>query len=146
MKESGGFDEFKRKNAAYAKNKRVELAAGVEQLPKKDKENIKRKKRQYSQRKQQEYRQRKKEAKGTIANRSTVSSGTKTEDGKYNTTSALNKAVAKLKRAEPATLVKTKQAVSKYLKTFDPADVKVRTHSKLLPKQNMEIVTYPHIL
>ncbi|XP_037050033.1 uncharacterized protein LOC119085183 isoform X2 [Bradysia coprophila] len=124
MKENGGFDEFKRKNAAYAKNKRVELKVGVEQLPKKDREDIKRKNRQYSQRKQREYRERKKKTEST-ANGSTVSSDPKTEeDGQYKTASALNKAVAKLKRAAPATLVKSKQAVAKFLKTFDPSDVK----------------------
>lgn len=73
------------------------------------------------------YRQRKKEAKGiacTNTDTSTMTPGPKiAEDGSYKTTSALNKAVAKLKRAAPGTLPKKKQAVAKYLKTFDAEDV-----------------------
>ncbi len=132
LKTSGNFVVFKQKNAENARKRRNELKNGVEKLPKKDRESIKRKNREYSRRKQNEYRQRKKEAKGiasTSTDVGTMLSVSKNES--YKTPSALNKAVAKLKRAAPKTLQKKKDAVAKFLKTFDPEDVQEMVGSSL---------------
>lgn len=74
-------------------------------------------------RKVAEYRQRKKglsvETTNIVASNALPSIP---EEG-YKTKSALDKAVAKMKRAAPSTTVKQKQAVCKYLKSFKPNDL-----------------------
>ncbi|XP_037025686.1 uncharacterized protein LOC119077393 [Bradysia coprophila] len=124
LKANGEYESFKQKKAASEKARRDRLKIGLDKLPKAEREKVKRVNRTYMRKKVAEYRQRKKglpvEKTGTSSNASNLSEG-QSEAG-YKTTSALHKAVAKLKRALPSTSGKKKEAVSKLLLTFDEND------------------------
>lgn len=107
------------------KKRRDCVKIGLEALPKNVREKTQRLQRKYNRRKVAEHRQRKKEEKGVLVEITNHVSSVviQPEEGSYKTTSALNKAVAKLKLALPSTSQKKKQAVAKLLKSFDPIDV-----------------------
>lgn len=123
LKANGQFDAYKKKKADSAKERRDRIKVGLEQLPTAVREKTKRNNRAYMRKKVAEYSQRKKGL--PVVNTALVASSSSSsmpEDG-YRTTSVLDKAVAKMKRAEPSTATKKKQAVSKYLKSLDPKDL-----------------------
>lgn len=125
MKANGKFDEFKQQNAENAQKRRSTIKAGLETLPKNVRTKIKRLKREYTRRKVAECRQRKKHG-GSVSVTSTSSVPStcgQTEDGSYKTSSALSKAVGKIRKSMPKTVRKTKQAVGKYLKSLEPTDL-----------------------
>lgn len=121
MKASGKYDEYKTKKAAAEKNKRNRVNSGLEQLPKAVREKTKRLNRAYSRKKAAEYRQRKKGLTAGIANVTPSTAPSKSEES-YKTSSALTKAVAKVKRALPSTSAKKKEVVAKLLLSFDVKD------------------------
>lgn len=144
LKETGKFDEFKKKNADYVKKKRERIQVGLTSLPKYVREKTKRLNREYNRKKTAEYRQRKKESKGflvdttnhlPLVNRKAQSDKMQPEDGSFKTPSALQKAATKIKRSLPSTLPKKKQALTKVLKTFKPEDIQdMFTETKTKPK------------
>lgn len=119
---TGGFENYKKKKAASAKERRDRIKAGLEKLPKAVREQTKRVNRAYNRKKVSEYRQRKKGAAVETTAVASNSSPSISDEG-YKTTSALDKAVAKMKRAAPSTAVKKKQAISKLLKSMNPKDL-----------------------
>lgn len=126
LKANGEYEEFKRKKAASEKERRQRQKAGMELLPKAEREKLKRLNRTYMRKKNAEHRQRKKAAPApapgdTTTNVTSTSSESETRAG-YNTKSALDKAVAKVKRALPSTTTKKKEVVSKLLLTFGEDD------------------------
>lgn len=124
MKANGKFDEFKRQNAENAKKRRADLKAGLATLPKTERTRIMRLKREYTRRTVRECRKRKNGENVTATTTSSVpSTSAHTDVGSYKTPSALTKAVGKIRNSMPKTIQKTKQAVGKYLKSLDPADL-----------------------
>lgn len=134
LKSTGKFEEFKNKNAAEQRKRRARRNAGIETLPEREKVKIKRQNREEYRAKAAEYRRRQRETRGGfIETAISVSSATldKSDDGLYKTKSALAKAVAKVKRALPATTPKKKQVIRKILQSFNSDDLK-----DILPEKN----------
>lgn len=123
LKASGKYDDFKKDNAAYQKQRRTKINAGVEAFPKRERERIKRQNRNYIRKKVAECRQRKKPESAVRAITTSNVSSIANIEGSYKTASALAKAVAKVKRALPSTAQKKKQVVAKILKSFNSNDL-----------------------
>lgn len=147
MKENGQFEEYKKKKAEDAKKRRDRVKVGLNALPKRERERTKRLNREYNRKKTAEYRCRKKKQEGILVDATnhlpSVKHTTRSDpitDG-YKTESALNKATAKIKRSLPSNSTKTKQAVSKLLKSFDAKDIQemIAPHTETKPKRTKAI-------
>lgn len=127
LKANGGYEDFKKKKADHEKQRRARLKNGLLSLPKAEREKTLRLQRAYSRKKMEAYRQRKNRKENAVSETTQVSSrrqSTTILKESYNTTSALSKAVAKVKRALPSTSTKKKQVLAKLLHSFDESDVK----------------------
>lgn len=118
LKADGGYEAYKQKRAASEKSRRERLKAGLDKLPKTEREKLKTLNRTYMRKKVAEYRQRKKGLPATSVTTAPTTPATESEIG-YKTKSARYKAVGKIKRSLPSTTVKKVEAVSDLLGGFD---------------------------
>lgn len=133
LKASGSFDAFIQERAADEKRRRDQRKAGLLSLPKAEREKKLRLNRAYSRKKMEESRQRKK-PKHNAASETTTASPIQKKNvlkDSYNTSSALQKAAAKIKRSLPSAPIKKKQALAKVLHSLDKKDFQEVVENKV---------------
>lgn len=131
LKATGHYEDYKKKKAADERDRQLRIKNGLAQLPKAVREKTKRLTRENNRKKAAVCRRRKREKMGLTdrnANDSqpckpTNSTTTNHDDIKpYKTTSAVSKAVIKVKNALPSMSDKKKIVVKKLLRSFDAKD------------------------
>lgn len=125
LKSTGQYEAYKKKIASKRKIRNDSRINSIKSLPESVQQKIFREQREYARKKVAKCRARKKQllsATSTQYALNTLTTSSTSSTRGYNSSSALNKAVAKLKRAAPKSLEKKKEAVRELLLSFDVKD------------------------